>query len=36
LTRSKEVNEFTEKMKEGQDVDEKLRMLFESLPAKKK
>jgi YEATS domain-containing protein 4 len=36
LTRSKEVNDFTEKMKEGLDVDDKLRILWESLPQKKK
>ena len=36
LTRSKEVNDFIEKMKQGQDVDERLRTLFESLPQKKK
>ncbi|KIW00594.1 hypothetical protein, variant [Verruconis gallopava] len=36
LTRSKEVTEFIEKMKEGHDVDDKLRALFESLPPKKK
>jgi YEATS domain-containing protein 4 len=36
LTRSKEVTDFTEKMREGIDVDEKLRTLYEGLPQKKK
>lgn len=36
LGRSKEVNDFIGKMKEGQEVDEKLRLLYESLPQKKK
>lgn len=36
LRRSKELNDFIEKLKEGNDVDDKLRTLWESLPPKKK
>jgi len=36
LGRSKELNDFIEKVKEGSDVDDKLRALWESLPQKKK
>jgi YEATS domain-containing protein 4 len=36
LARSKEVTDFTEKMKEGIDIDDRLRALWESLPQKKK
>jgi len=36
LGRSKELNDFIEKIKEGNDVDDKLRALCESLPQKKK
>ena len=36
LTRSKELNTFIESVKEGREIDEKLRTLWESLPQKKK